>query len=89
MAAVTDGVQDGVDSASCLAHVLHLLRQCAKRIGRRASPSVRALQDTYKISRRIEAEERALDAATMVITSTQQEIDLQWCAPGPCAHAVW
>ena len=37
-----------------------------------------ALQETYRISRRIEAEERALDAALMVITSTQQEVDLQW-----------
>ena len=36
------------------------------------------MQSTYKISRRIEAEERALDAALMVITSTQQEVDLQW-----------
>jgi hypothetical protein len=39
------------------------------------------VQDTYKISRRIEAEESALDAATMVIASTQQEVDLQWYAP--------
>lgn len=36
------------------------------------------IEETYKISRRIEAEERALDAALMVITSTQQEVDLQW-----------
>ena len=33
---------------------------------------------TYKISRRIEAEERALENAMMVFTSTQQEIDEQW-----------
>ena len=33
---------------------------------------------TYKISRRIEAEERALENAMMVFTSTQQEVDEQW-----------
>ncbi|KAH7670734.1 Sucrose-phosphate synthase plant protein [Dioscorea alata] len=33
---------------------------------------------TYRIMRRIEAEEAALDAAVMVITSTRQEIDEQW-----------
>jgi sucrose-phosphate synthase len=33
---------------------------------------------TYAISRRIEAEERALDAALMVFTSTQQEVSDQW-----------
>lgn len=36
------------------------------------------MEATYKISRRIEGEERALDAAIMVVTSTQQEVDLQW-----------
>ncbi len=44
------------------------------------------IEDNYAISRRIEAEERALETATMVLTSTQQEIDEQWglydgCAP--------
>jgi sucrose-phosphate synthase len=33
---------------------------------------------TYAISRRIEAEERALDAALLVFTSTQQEVNDQW-----------
>ncbi|KAK6940371.1 Glycosyl transferase, family 1 [Dillenia turbinata] len=33
---------------------------------------------TYKIMRRIEAEELGLDAAEMVVTSTRQEIDEQW-----------
>jgi hypothetical protein len=32
----------------------------------------------YQISRRIEAEERALDAALLVFTSTQQEVKDQW-----------
>ncbi|KAM6556268.1 hypothetical protein CsatB_003287 [Cannabis sativa] len=33
---------------------------------------------TYRIMRRIEAEELAIDAAEMVVTSTHQEIDEQW-----------
>lgn len=33
---------------------------------------------TYKIMRRIEAEELSLDSAELVITSTKQEIDEQW-----------
>lgn len=33
---------------------------------------------TYKIMRRIEAEELSLDAAELVITSTEQEIEEQW-----------
>lgn len=33
---------------------------------------------TYKIMRRIEAEELSLDSAELVITSTKQEIDQQW-----------
>lgn len=33
---------------------------------------------TYKIMRRIEAEELSLDAADMVVTSTRQEIEEQW-----------
>lgn len=36
------------------------------------------IESTYKISRRIEAEERSLEGATTVFTSTQQEIDEQW-----------
>ena len=33
---------------------------------------------TYRIMRRIEAEELSLDAAEMVVTSTRQEIEEQW-----------
>lgn len=33
---------------------------------------------TYKILRRIEGEERALDSAVMVLTSTREEVDKQW-----------
>lgn len=36
------------------------------------------IESTYQISRRIEGEERALDTAMVVFTSTQQEIDQQW-----------
>lgn len=34
------------------------------------------IEDSYKISRRIEGEERGLDQATMVFTSTQQEVKI-------------
>ncbi|CAI0629411.1 unnamed protein product [Linum tenue] len=36
------------------------------------------INSTYKIMRRIEAEELALDASEIVITSTRQEIEQQW-----------
>jgi sucrose-phosphate synthase len=36
------------------------------------------INTTYKIMRRIEAEELSLDAAELVITSTKQEIEEQW-----------
>jgi sucrose-phosphate synthase len=36
------------------------------------------IEDTYAISRRIEGEERSLDAALLVFTSTQQEVKDQW-----------
>ncbi|CAN6295745.1 unnamed protein product [Urochloa humidicola] len=36
------------------------------------------IDSTYKIIRRIEGEELALDASELVITSTRQEIDEQW-----------
>lgn len=45
---------------------------------RAGSTSRKQIEETYAISRRIEGEERALDAAMMVITSTQQEVDEQW-----------
>jgi len=40
--------------------------------------SRREIEATYRIGRRIEAEERALDAASLVVTSTRQEIVDQW-----------
>jgi sucrose-phosphate synthase len=36
------------------------------------------IESVYAISRRIEAEERSLDAALVVFTSTQQEVRDQW-----------
>ncbi|XP_042492227.1 probable sucrose-phosphate synthase 4 [Macadamia integrifolia] len=36
------------------------------------------INSTYKIMKRIEAEELGLDAAEMVVTSTRQEIEEQW-----------
>ncbi|XP_073003587.1 probable sucrose-phosphate synthase 5 isoform X2 [Typha latifolia] len=36
------------------------------------------INSTYKIMRRIEAEETGVDAAEMVVTSTHQEIEEQW-----------
>lgn len=36
------------------------------------------MEATYRISRRIEGEERALDAVSCVFTSTQQEVAEQW-----------
>lgn len=42
------------------------------------SVSLAEVEATYHISRRIEAEERSLDSAEMVFTSTQQEVKEQW-----------
>ncbi|XP_074573953.1 sucrose-phosphate synthase-like [Curcuma longa] len=50
------------------------LEQLLKQ-GRQSKEDIDA---TYKIMRRIEAEELSLDAAELVITSTGQEIDEQW-----------
>eukprot|EP00250_Pteridium_aquilinum_P019358 c24397_g1_i1 orf=187-3420(+) len=50
------------------------LEQLLKQ-GRQSKEDINA---TYKIMRRIEAEELSLDCAELVITSTRQEIDLQW-----------
>jgi len=36
------------------------------------------IQGTYRIARRVEAEEAGLDAAEVVVTSTKQEIEEQW-----------
>lgn len=46
------------------------------KLGR--SPRDEVVQGTYKIARRVEAEETGLDTAEMVVTSTKQEIEEQW-----------
>ncbi|KAI4310770.1 hypothetical protein MLD38_035721 [Melastoma candidum] len=78
---------DAGDSAALLSGALNVpmvltghslgrnkLEQLLKQ-GRQSKEDINA---TYKIMRRIEAEELSLDAAELVITSTQQEIEEQW-----------
>ncbi|KAI4962542.1 hypothetical protein ZWY2020_029503 [Hordeum vulgare] len=78
---------DAGDSAALLSGALNVpmvftghslgrdkLEQLLKQ-GRQTRDEVNA---TYKIMRRIEAEELCLDASEIVITSTRQEIDKQW-----------
>ena len=50
------------------------LEQLLKQ-GRQSKEDINA---TYKIMRRIEAEELSLDSSELVVTSTKQEIDEQW-----------
>ncbi|KAK4759937.1 hypothetical protein SAY87_023068 [Trapa incisa] len=78
---------DAGDAAALLSGVLNVpmlftghslgrdkLEQLLKQ-GRLSRDEINA---TYKIMRRIEAEELSLDASEIVITSTRQEIDEQW-----------
>eukprot|EP00252_Welwitschia_mirabilis_P004258 TRINITY_DN1454_c0_g1_i1.p1 TRINITY_DN1454_c0_g1~~TRINITY_DN1454_c0_g1_i1.p1 ORF type:complete len:881 (-),score=191.96 TRINITY_DN1454_c0_g1_i1:214-2856(-) len=78
---------DAGDSAALLSGALNVpmvltghslgrnkLEQLLKQ-GRMSKADINA---TYKIMRRIEAEELSLDAAELVITSTKQEIEEQW-----------
>ncbi|XP_059658168.1 probable sucrose-phosphate synthase 1 [Cornus florida] len=78
---------DAGDSAALLSGALNVrmlftghslgrdkLEQLLKQ-GRQSREEINA---TYKIMRRIEAEELSLDASEVVITSTRQEIDEQW-----------
>ena len=74
------------DTARCM-HAAHSSRHmyAAGTVNRKE------IEMTYKISRRIEAEERARENAMMGFTSTQEEVDKQWglydaCAPhGACS----
>jgi len=50
--------------------------------------SRREIESTYAISRRVEAEERALDAAALVFTSTHQEVKDQWGLYDGCAERL-
>ena len=78
---------DAGDSAALLSGALNVpmlftghslgrdkLEQLLKQ-GRQTREEINA---TYKIMRRIEAEEIALDASEIVVTSTRQEIEEQW-----------
>ncbi len=54
------------------------IKRCMGELPCAGTMTKKEIEDNYAISRRIEAEERALETATMVLTSTQQEIDEQW-----------
>ncbi|GAA0174748.1 hypothetical protein LIER_28079 [Lithospermum erythrorhizon] len=78
---------DAGDSAALLSGALNvpmlltghsLGRDKLEQLLRQARQSRDEINSTYKIMRRIEAEELSLDASEIVITSTRQEIDEQW-----------
>ncbi|KAI8524426.1 hypothetical protein RHMOL_Rhmol13G0149400 [Rhododendron molle] len=78
---------DAGDSAALLSGALNvpmvltghsLGRNKLEQLLKQGRQSKEDINSTYKIMRRIEAEELALDVAELVITSTKQEIDEQW-----------
>ncbi|KAG9152780.1 hypothetical protein Leryth_021770 [Lithospermum erythrorhizon] len=78
---------DAGDSAALLSGALNvpmvltghsLGRNKLEQLLKQARQSKEDINSTYKIMRRIEAEELSLDAAELVITSTKQEIEEQW-----------
>ncbi|KAL3629678.1 putative protein serine/threonine kinase [Castilleja foliolosa] len=78
---------DAGDSSALLSGALNvpmlftghsLGRDKLEQLLRQARLSRDEINSTYKIMRRIEAEELSLDASEIVITSTRQEIDEQW-----------
>nr|CAN78805.1 hypothetical protein VITISV_017581 [Vitis vinifera] len=78
---------DAGDSAALLSGALNvpmvltghsLGRNKLEQLLKQGRQSKEDIDSTYKIMRRIEAEELSLDAAELVITSTKQEIDEQW-----------
>ncbi|XP_045787062.1 probable sucrose-phosphate synthase 3 [Trifolium pratense] len=78
---------DAGDSAALLSGALNvpmvltghsLGRNKLEQLLKQGRQSWEDINSTYKIMRRIEAEELSLDAAELVITSTRQEIDEQW-----------
>ncbi|KAG8636897.1 probable sucrose-phosphate synthase 3 [Manihot esculenta] len=78
---------DAGDSAALLSGALNvpmvltghsLGRNKLEQLLKQGRQSKEDINSTYKIMRRIEAEELALDAAELVITSTKQEIEEQW-----------
>ncbi|CAA0806465.1 Sucrose-phosphate synthase 1 [Striga hermonthica] len=78
---------DAGDSAALLSGALNvpmiftghsLGRDKLEQLLRQGRLSRDEINSTYKIMRRIEAEELSLDASEIVITSTRQEIEEQW-----------
>ncbi|GAB2267231.1 sporulation-specific protein 2 [Dionaea muscipula] len=78
---------DAGDSAALLSGALNvpmvltghsLGRNKLEQLLKQGRQSKEDINMTYKIMRRIEAEELSLDAAELVITSTRQEIEEQW-----------
>ncbi|CAM8893059.1 unnamed protein product [Rhodiola kirilowii] len=78
---------DAGDSAALLSGALNvpmvltghsLGRNKLEQLIKQGRQSKEDINSTYKIMRRIEAEELSLDAAELVITSTRQEIEQQW-----------
>lgn len=78
---------DAGDSAALLSGALNvpmvltghsLGRNKLEQLIKQGRQSKEDINSTYKIMRRIEAEELSLDAAELVITSTRQEIEEQW-----------
>ncbi|KDP39346.1 hypothetical protein JCGZ_01103 [Jatropha curcas] len=78
---------DAGDSAALLSGALNvpmvltghsLGRNKLEQLLKQGRQSKEDINSTYKIMRRIEGEELALDAAELVITSTKQEIEEQW-----------
>ncbi|KAI3798149.1 hypothetical protein L1987_33418 [Smallanthus sonchifolius] len=78
---------DAGDSAAILSGALNvpmvltghsLGRNKLEQLLKQGRQSKEDINSTYRIMRRIEAEELSLDAAELVITSTRQEVDEQW-----------
>lgn len=78
---------DAGDSAALLSGALNvpmlftghsLGRDKLEQLLKQGRQSKEEINLTYKIMRRIEAEELSLDASEIVITSTRQEIEQQW-----------
>ncbi|XP_074281153.1 putative sucrose-phosphate synthase [Silene latifolia] len=78
---------DAGDSAALLSGALNvpmlftghsLGRDKLQQLLKQGRMSKEDINSTYKIMRRIEAEELSLDASEIVITSTRQEIEEQW-----------
>ncbi|KAJ8751701.1 hypothetical protein K2173_025869 [Erythroxylum novogranatense] len=86
-AAIHGHYADAGDSAALLSGALNvpmvftghsLGRDKLEQLLKQGRQSREEINETYKIMRRIEAEELTLDASEIIITSTKQEIEEQW-----------